>query len=261
MTAWAKMASNLDSNPKIRRAGRDAREVFLFIVRRNADLDLGGRVPRQHCEPWYLADQLMMSENEACHGMSRAVAADLIRDEGAFFAIVGWDDQWSKRPLSPTERKQKQRAKDAATKPMSRKVTKPNVTGHESHACHALEESREEKKREEKKAEATAAPSQHQPAVDAFDGYYKRTHGGAKPTWNGKTIAQVKTLVGKHGAQEVVRRISVLELTPPSFPPSPWDIGTFVQHFDKCAVSRAGPSTGRAEPHAVGDYPQGEVSL
>lgn len=34
--SWCKVASDLDSDPKIRRAGRLGREVFLFVLRRNA---------------------------------------------------------------------------------------------------------------------------------------------------------------------------------------------------------------------------------
>lgn len=85
------------------------------------------------------------------------------------------------------------------------------------------------------KSPAPAEPSPHQRAIDEFDAYYRRTHGGAKPTWNGAICKRVKDLVGKHGVHEVVRRISVLERSPPRFPPAPWDASTFLLHFDKCA--------------------------
>lgn len=42
-------------------------------------------------------------------------------------------------------------------------------------------------------------------------------------------------LVKAHGLHEIVRRVSVLERTPPSFPPAPWDMPTFAQHFDRIA--------------------------
>ena len=45
MKAWGKMSADIDINPKVRKAGRDGREVFLFVVRRNAALDLGGQIP------------------------------------------------------------------------------------------------------------------------------------------------------------------------------------------------------------------------
>lgn len=76
----------------------------------------------------------------------------------------------------------------------------------------------------------------HQVAVEAFDAYYRRAHANAKPTWDAVRVKQVKTLVGKHGVSEILRRLDVLERTPPSFPPAPWDLGTFIQHFDKCAA-------------------------
>lgn len=117
----------------------------------------------------------------------------------------------------------------------------------------------------QKKIGASAAPSAVvQGAVDAFDGYYRRTHGDAKATWDGKRVAMVKTLVSKHGAPEILRRIHVLETSPPSFPPAPWDLGSFVQHFDKIArpSTPAPPArTGRIEPGHPTDYPDGEVTL
>ncbi len=83
-----------------------------------------------------------------------------------------------------------------------------------------------------------AGSETHQPAVDAFHGYFKSVTG-SKPTWGDKQIAMVKTLVAKHSCAEVVRRISVLQTAPPKFPPQPWDLPTFVQHFDKCAGQAA----------------------
>lgn len=77
-------------------------------------------------------------------------------------------------------------------------------------------------------------PPSWQPAVDAFDGYFRASHGGARPTWGAKQIAMLKPLVQKHGAAEVVRRIGVARDNPPKFPPQPWDLRTFVAHFDNC---------------------------
>lgn len=168
MTSWAKMSADLDSNPKIRRAGRDGREVFLFVLRRNAALDLGGRVPKLHVESWYLADQLMCDEVTASHGLSRAVTAGLLRDEGDEIVIVGWDDEWGKRPLTEAERQAKRRAKlkgsGADSSPAKPDVTKshaPSVTCPDSHGS-------EEKREEEKKKRAAASSAPPEPPESAL---------------------------------------------------------------------------------------------
>lgn len=45
-------------------------------------------------------------------------------------------------------------------------------------------------------------------------------------------------LVKTHGLPEIIRRLNVLERTPPKFPPTPWDMPTFSQHFDKIATAQ-----------------------
>lgn len=84
---------------------------------------------------------------------------------------------------------------------------------------------------------ARAPSGPHQEAIAAFDAYYRDQNGGAKPTWNGRTAKLMATLVKAHGLDEVRRRLRVLAVTPPSFPPAPWDMGTLSQHFDKLAVA------------------------
>ncbi len=90
---------------------------------------------------------------------------------------------------------------------------------------------------------AGATPAAHKPAIEAFDAYYRDTHNDAKPTWNSKTVGMLKQLCSKHGADEVVRRIDVLRDSPPQWPIGPWDLATFVQHFDKCAGGSPSGST------------------
>jgi hypothetical protein len=101
-------------------------------------------------------------------------------------------------------------------------------------------------------------------AIAEFDAYYRRTHDGTKPTWGAKQVAMLKPLVAKHGDFEIVRRLSVLEQNPPRFPPAPWDLGTFVAHFDKIPQPTHGlgaSKTGRVEPKLEGSYADGEVAL
>lgn len=161
MTSWAKMSADLDSNPKVRKAGRDGRDVFLFVLRRNAALDLGGRLPLIHVEPWYLADQLMMSEEEARHGLSRAVTAGLLLVDDGFVAIVGWDDGWAKRPLTDGERQARRREKIKAEAELGKALTKSHEAAVTCHDSHGSEKKREEENREEKSRESAlprAAP-------------------------------------------------------------------------------------------------------
>lgn len=256
---FAKVDADLDMHPKVRRAGRNGREVFLFVLRRNAALDRSGRVPLSYVEPWYLADQLQMSEVEAEDGMSRCVTAGLLRREGDQVSILGWDDDWSKAPLDEAERKRRQRERDndkqsapvnpPTSKKKSRAVTNSHaasVTHRDRPDSHASEEIRREERRGEKSREVSAPPSArepsgpHQQAIAEFDAYYQRTHGGARPTWKGKNATLMAGLVKSHGAHEILRRIHVLETSPPTWPVSPWDMPTFSQHFDKIAVASQG---------------------
>lgn len=161
MKSWCKVASNLDSHPKIRRAGRSGREVFLFALRRNAEPDnpVPGRLPAAMLEPWYLADQLMMTEAEAVTGVTAAVTAGLLVRDGESWIIQGWEGDWGKRPLEGKERTAKYRERQRRDARVT-DVTSPNVTeshGDESDALdqRRSEERREEEKREERKEESS----------------------------------------------------------------------------------------------------------
>ena len=86
------------------------------------------------------------------------------------------------------------------------------------------------------KAKRIPATPDLQRAIDAFHVAYRGANGGAKPTWGPKQVSQLKPLVQKHGADEVVRRIGILASSPPAFlRGSPWDVGTLAAHFDKLA--------------------------
>jgi uncharacterized phage protein (TIGR02220 family) len=149
---FAKVDINLDSHPKVRKAGRDGREVFLFVLRKNAALQRDGFVPASYVDPDYLAEQLMVTKEEACHGLSRCVAAGLLAVTSENVSISGWDGDWGTRAMSDAERKAKQRAR--STIPTTSDVSSPDVTfGHEGDRddrdCHVEEKRREEKKRGE----------------------------------------------------------------------------------------------------------------
>jgi hypothetical protein len=87
-----------------------------------------------------------------------------------------------------------------------------------------------------KEEKPPAADDSIRPAVEAFDAYFRDANGGAKPTWGAKQIAMLKTLAKRHTVAEVVRRIESLRSKPPSFPPQPWDLATFISNADRCAA-------------------------
>lgn len=122
--SFAKMDAHLDTNPKVRKAGRNGREVYLFVLRRHRVVgDGAGALSASNIEAWYLADQLMMTEEEAAQGVGKAVAADLLalvrtRPDGTepdTVVISGWDDEWGKQPMDEAQRKRLQRARSKTT--------------------------------------------------------------------------------------------------------------------------------------------------
>ena len=119
--AYCQIDAHLDSNPKIRRAGRDGRDVFEFVLRRVAIARSEGVVPIKYVAPWYLADQLMCSEEEASNGVTRAVTAELIvvdRTNGVV-RVVGWSPEWGRRPKSNAERQAAYRERKSTESPIA----------------------------------------------------------------------------------------------------------------------------------------------
>lgn len=149
--SWCKVASNLDSHPKIRRAGRNGREVFLFALRRNAEPNnkRRGFVAKEQLEPWYIADQLQMPETDAVDGLARACMAGLIREEPDAWAIVGWDDrEWGKFAKDGAERTADWRKRKAAN------VGDDFVTVRDGgDGCDGIDQKRRDETRSEKKQE------------------------------------------------------------------------------------------------------------
>jgi uncharacterized phage protein (TIGR02220 family) len=154
--SYAKVDANLDSSPRIRAAGADGREVFLFILRRCAQLDAQGCIPAANVEPEYLAAMLMRDVVTACHGLSRAVTAGLLTVTDTEVAICGWSDDWSKRPMSEAERQRKRR--NSLKSPDVTICHDANVTCPDSHT-------REEKRREEKRERDVEEPAADKSAL------------------------------------------------------------------------------------------------
>jgi hypothetical protein len=144
--SWCKVASNLDSHPKIRKAGRLGREVFLFALRRNAEPGnpVPGRLPKYQLDSWYVAEQLQMSESEAVTGVTLAVTHGLLKEEGNSYLIVGFDDAWGKMPASGKDRTAKWRENGK----LQKGVTNGDV-GDDAKRHGDGGDAREEKRREE----------------------------------------------------------------------------------------------------------------
>ena len=166
--SWCKVASNLDSHPKIRRAGRLGREVFLFALRRNAEPgNTGdGRLPAEELADWYIADQLLMSVTEAVTGVTAAVTAGLLALEGDSYLIVGWKEGWGKDNGSGAERTARWR-ENRKIQSVTPPVTSPNVTVTTGDGCDTDQKRLEETRLEEKRvrgARPKRAAQSHLPA-------------------------------------------------------------------------------------------------
>lgn len=96
--------------------------------------------------------------------------------------------------------------------------------------------------------------SDHGRTIAVFDQRF-RERFGQPPTWGPKQAGQVKQLLARHPADEVIRRIAILFDSPPAFLlNSPPDVATLVQHFDKLVApatmangTRAGPPSREPE--------------
>lgn len=137
---FAKLDPGLHRNPKVRKAGRLGREVFIFALCVNADRGATGHIPADYLEPWFLADALQMTEDEAREGLAAAVAARLIElcpDMSGH--LSGWDDdEWGRArggSMTEAERKAQHRAKQARERAAERnqKVAScPDMSGQAS---------------------------------------------------------------------------------------------------------------------------------
>ena len=170
---FAKMAGTLDSNRKIRKAGRDGRDVFLWVLRQVALRDSDGSIPTDDLTDFdYLADQLMCSPADAERGYIAACATGLLvtDNEHGGTRIVGWSGDWGRRPRSNAERQADFRARHGAAR------AKPSVDASDvtdaplpvtaDVTSNPVEESRVEEIRVEEKRERGAVTA---PALPGFD--------------------------------------------------------------------------------------------
>lgn len=155
--AWAKIDTALHRNPKVRMAGRDAREVYLVILLANAEQKADGELPAFYADPEYLADVIQCTREEAQAGLKRCVTLQLLHVTDDVVAISGWDDTW--RVKGSADRVAKHRAKKKAEKSrqLGQGETACNVTGVTGNAGNGLDKKREiDKKRESEGARKRA---------------------------------------------------------------------------------------------------------
>lgn len=168
---FAKMAGTLDSNRKIRKAGRDGRDVFLWVLRQVALRDSDGSIPTDDLTDFdYLADQLMCSPADAERGYIAACATGLlVTDNGhGVTRIVGWSGDWGRRPRSNAERQADFRARHGSTKAKPSvdaiDVTDAPLPVTEDVTSNPVEESRVEESRERGAVTAPALPGFDSPS-------------------------------------------------------------------------------------------------
>ncbi len=166
---YCQVDAHLDTNPKIRRGGRDARDVFEFLLRRVAIGRTAGTVPLKYIEPWYLADQLMMSEAEAINGVEKAQAVNLIAiDAGSgVVRVIGWTEEWGRTPKEGSERTKEWRARLESKVPKSREpvTTCDDVSSQPSHVTTRDESDAGEERRGEEKREVESVSGKPDAAV------------------------------------------------------------------------------------------------
>lgn len=117
ITPFAMIAHDVWNNRKVRRAGPLGLLVFIFALTRNATRGRTGSFAASELEPWYLADQLRISEPEASQALQRAVEAGLLAIDGDVAVIVGWDETWARRSLTESEQRQIRRKNAGAGDP------------------------------------------------------------------------------------------------------------------------------------------------
>lgn len=164
MQSYAKMAGSLDSNRKVRKAGRNGREVFLWVMRQVALRDSDGWIPLADVTDFeHVADQLMCSASDAEDGFNRAVTAALLSVTGDECSVVGWDSDWGRRPKTGAERQREYVARQKQNKglrdssPESVTEASSQMTANVTSDVNRIEENRIEE-RESRSASPPADP-------------------------------------------------------------------------------------------------------
>ena len=125
---WAKVDTGFHSNPKIRRAGRNAADVYFFLILANAKNGGDGELPEHYADPAYLAYEIQCSEEEAEDGLKRCETFHLLHVTGGVVTICGWDDEWRLTTSSDRVRKHRKKKKQES-QTVTTDETLRNVSG------------------------------------------------------------------------------------------------------------------------------------
>lgn len=168
-TFWAKVDADLHANPKIRRAGRNAREVYQHVLRINAGTGSTGAIDISYLDPEVLAYELQMSVDEAREGVERCLATfiaakgPLLVVEGDMVVLPRWDDEEHGRgEASMTERDRKalQRERKRSARAQAETAPCPDMSGQPEERPDSVRKSGpgEEKRSEETRSEDSLFP-------------------------------------------------------------------------------------------------------
>lgn len=270
---FAQMAAGLDSNRKVMKAGRDGRDVFLWVLRQIALRASEGWVPAREVEDSeWLARVLMCKPREARDGLARAIDAELLKLDGDRCYAVGWTPSHGRTAQTGAERQSRyierkkaesHIASDAPVTAPSAPVTASDGSDGSDEVTQGRKEGKKEKK-EDEPAKPTPlklvptgpevpnrkpASGPHAEVIACFTEHYTRAYG-TSPTWGPKQGAMVKNLLESHSVDKIRRHIANLfGGRGPSFLNGPYDLGTLVANFDRLAdAPRVGGFVDRKKP-------------
>lgn len=93
---WIKLHTGIHRNPKVVRAGRDARDVFVLLLCINGEHEFDGVIPGTYAAPEYLARDLGMDAVTVGNALVTACNAGLLHvSETGETHITGYQDQWT----------------------------------------------------------------------------------------------------------------------------------------------------------------------
>lgn len=113
---FAIVSADIYANRKIRKAGRDGRDVFVFALTRNAARGRTGSFQASELDPDYVADMLQIDAQTAAQGLQRAIDAGLLAIDGEDARIVGWDETWARQAIGESEARKLRREKSKTQK-------------------------------------------------------------------------------------------------------------------------------------------------
>jgi hypothetical protein len=100
----------------------------------------------------------------------------------------------------------------------------------------------------------------HADARSYWLAFWERRWPGQAATWNGKHGALLNGILTTHGLAEVKRRIDLLEASTEQWHRT-WDFPAFAAQSDRLLAKADAKTTGRVEPKAPEEYPEGDIPL